>query len=406
MIGTTKVLTQDNISYSKTLLHENIPITGTLLTGTYSEPGVADSNIKEYAHGMFQSVFDYPFNSSSANHIFDLTFGVAATGDWGTYHAGEGHVGLTTGSSIDLALDNVNAKKNIYSEMSQYLVGFDESGSVRLFDSLASNQTGNTNQKLHSAVFLNFSRLVVKDEIQKGTFEMNWCRSDEYSLAAANSGEIIRITDSGSQDYVGPAGDYRILYAVTASSAVADNLAVGLLFRQAGVAVLELSASDNGFRDEASNLVTSDSEIVSGSAFDLSKYYATLQDQLTTFNFEAAVISGTINEICNGVRNRIAKISFKNTTEIQSAVYQCEAKGNEFNFSSNPTYKDVDTGAIVIRKDPNSNNLPSKKKPPFSYITSVGLVDEDNTLLAVAKLSRPEKKSAGKPFNINLRLDY
>ena len=55
---------------TRTLLHEAIPLTGTIVSGTY-----ANNNIKDYAHGMFQSVYDYPYLSSSANHIFDIAVG-------------------------------------------------------------------------------------------------------------------------------------------------------------------------------------------------------------------------------------------------------------------------------------------------------------------------------------------
>ena len=51
---------------TRNLLHEAIPITGSIVSGTY-----ATENIKEFSHGMFQSVYDYPFLSSSANHILD-----------------------------------------------------------------------------------------------------------------------------------------------------------------------------------------------------------------------------------------------------------------------------------------------------------------------------------------------
>jgi hypothetical protein len=37
-----------------------------------------DTNIKSYGHGMFSSVYDYPYLSSSANQIFDITVGVSA----------------------------------------------------------------------------------------------------------------------------------------------------------------------------------------------------------------------------------------------------------------------------------------------------------------------------------------
>ena len=66
-LGTDQVTT-------RTLLHEAIPLTGTIVSGTYSE-----NNIKNYAHGMFQSVYDYPYLSSSANYIFDITVGVGAS---------------------------------------------------------------------------------------------------------------------------------------------------------------------------------------------------------------------------------------------------------------------------------------------------------------------------------------
>ena len=39
-------------------------------TGSYIE-----ENIKNFSHGQFQSVYDYPYLSSSANHIFDLAVG-------------------------------------------------------------------------------------------------------------------------------------------------------------------------------------------------------------------------------------------------------------------------------------------------------------------------------------------
>ena len=74
MASTFKILNDDDIVSTRTLLHEAIPLTGTIISGsTYS-----DNNIKNYSHGMFQSVFDYPFLSSSANHIFDITVGVSA----------------------------------------------------------------------------------------------------------------------------------------------------------------------------------------------------------------------------------------------------------------------------------------------------------------------------------------
>ena len=65
----------NDVATTRTLLHESIPITGTIASGTYVGDSNAEPNIKDYSHGLFQSVYDYPYLSSSANHIFDLTVG-------------------------------------------------------------------------------------------------------------------------------------------------------------------------------------------------------------------------------------------------------------------------------------------------------------------------------------------
>ena len=71
MATTFKALKPDDKVLTRNILHEAIPITGTMVSSsTYS-----DNNIKNNSHGMFQSVFDYPYLSSSANHIFDITVG-------------------------------------------------------------------------------------------------------------------------------------------------------------------------------------------------------------------------------------------------------------------------------------------------------------------------------------------
>ena len=101
MAKTFKNLLGDDIVTTRTLLYEAIPITGTITSGTYS-----DNNIKTFSHGMFESVYDYPFLSSSANHIFDLTFGIS--------------------SVASSSANTQNAKKlNIYNQMAQVLMDYD-----------------------------------------------------------------------------------------------------------------------------------------------------------------------------------------------------------------------------------------------------------------------------------------
>ena len=121
MATTFKTLTNNDIISTRTLLHESIPLTGTIASGTYT-----DLNIKNFSHEMFQSVHDYPFLSSSANHIFDITYGYSSLLS-GTNGVG---IGLAAGGArVD------NAKKlQMYNSMAQVLVGHDATGSIRRFD--------------------------------------------------------------------------------------------------------------------------------------------------------------------------------------------------------------------------------------------------------------------------------
>ena len=117
MATTFKTFLNNDVISSRTLLNEAIPLTGTIVSGTYGTFG-SETNIKNYSHGMFQSVFDYPYLSSSANHIFDITCG---------YHA--------TSSLSSSTNPSQRAKKiNVYNEMAQVLAGFDENGAMRKVD--------------------------------------------------------------------------------------------------------------------------------------------------------------------------------------------------------------------------------------------------------------------------------
>jgi hypothetical protein len=72
------------------------------------------------------------------------------------------------------------------------------------------------------------------------------------------------------------------------------------------------------------------------------------------------------------------------------------ARNNEFNYSSNPS---LITGSGEIRHNVMINS-------PQSYVTTVGLYNDNNDLLAVAKLSRPLLKDFTKESLIRVKLDY
>jgi hypothetical protein len=342
--------TKDSV-VTRNLLHEAIPVTGTIVSGTY-----ADNNIKNYSHGMFQSVYDYPYLSSSANHIFDLTAGYPA---------------VSSLSKSDGTVTQQAKKINIYNQMAQVLAGFDANGAVRRFDEDGDLTDGD---KINEAYFINLTRLLSKDEVKKGSFTLTLGVNATYGSPFA---ETINITDaSGSNGYKvnSPAGDYGILFASDGTGnpmAVDDGTPVGLLYYQAGIAVLTASVFGS--------ILTTDAEMNASAA-----------------TVDAILSGSAISGNCDEFRHRFENLSFNNSTELNSTVYFCRANNTDFNYSSNPTY--LSSSKMVVKN--NSQDV------PVSYVTAVGLYSADNELLATAKLSEPLKKDPATEFTIRVRLDY
>ena len=69
----------------------------------------------------------------------------------------------------------------------------------------------------------------------------------------------------------------------------------------------------------------------------------------------------------------------------------------EFNYSENPSFISGSTGEVLY---------PSFINNPQTYITTIGLYNDTNELLAVAKLSRPLLKDFTKEALIRVKLDF
>ena len=82
---------------------------------------------------------------------------------------------------------------------------------------------------------------------------------------------------------------------------------------------------------------------------------------------------------------------------LSSTHYFCRVKNQEFNFSSNPTFFTGSDGLF---------SQPTFFKDPKTYITTVGLYNNSNELLAVAKLSQPVLKSYSREALIKVKLDF
>jgi hypothetical protein len=93
----------------------------------------------------------------------------------------------------------------------------------------------------------------------------------------------------------------------------------------------------------------------------------------------------------------IQPFSINSQESITSDFIFVRPRSSEFNYSENPSFISGSTGEVLFPEFINS---------PQTYITTVGLYNDTNQLLAVAKLSRPLPKDFTKEALIRVKLDF
>jgi hypothetical protein len=86
----------------------------------------------------------------------------------------------------------------------------------------------------------------------------------------------------------------------------------------------------------------------------------------------------------------------RRTENVSTQHFFVRATNREFNYSNNPTYVDAD-GFFVEG---------TFESDPQTYITTVGLLNDANELIAVAKTSQPIPKSFDKEVLIKVKLSF
>jgi len=92
-----------------------------------------------------------------------------------------------------------------------------------------------------------------------------------------------------------------------------------------------------------------------------------------------------------------ASFQARREEEISSTNYFVRVNNRDFNFSTNPTYATQSDGSLTQA---------TFFKDPKTFITQVGLYNDANELLAIAKLSKPILKSYSREAIIKVKLDF
>lgn len=115
-------------------------------------------------------------------------------------------------------------------------------------------------------------------------------------------------------------------------------------------------------------------------------------------------------------------LSFEGTNYVSTVTMLCHAPKGEFNYSNNPTYLEYgQTGSLTpitssnAYREHNTLRIKNIVESPFAdptgsfqkqtYISRVGIYDENRNLIAVAKMARPIRKREIDDFTVKLKLD-
>lgn len=289
---------------------------------------------------------------------------------------GSGSFNLDTGSILAFPT------KTIYTQYKNLLLGTADVEGEFSFKSGSSTTTAN------DIFVLNFSSYKMKDSIDQGVFEI--------TLTGSNGQFTFR---DDSPFLTQAANEYDLITgSINDSSAVAPAYqGIGRLYPSDGIVVFNASVINSlvglsNLSGIVGPISTCPSSYNSGSIIGI-----TINSQTVPTTANHAVFFWTI-------QNANATMKVRKTELVPARHYFVRGKNRDFNYSNNPTFVfDGTEDNIHARGTIRNEDFISD---PRTYITSIGLYNNSNELVAVAKLSRPALKSFDNEILLKVRLDF
>ena len=288
------------------------------------------------------------------------------------YAIAYGHKNASGSISLTNSDDSNLATKATYAQYRSILLDNDDNTFT-----FASSSTAGTHDSDEIYV-INVARARYKEKMDAG----NWSL-----VISGSSGTSTLIDDSGKKfsDSVGKAGRvFNVgsgsLNLGTENEATISSLydsngsGIGLFYPDQGLIVLNPTA--------VHDLIGT--SIDSGSTQGKSIYAGDDYEGQNQFLLHNAIAGG-------------GDFQARRTENVSTSHYFVRATNREFNFSNNPTFVTGSDGSFVES---------TFEKDPKTFITTVGLLNDANETIAVAKTSQPIPKSFDKEVLIKVKLDF
>ena len=274
---------------------------------------------------------------------------------------------LGSGSEGSTTTGTTNPTKAIYSQLRQVLLPaqttqFNFSGG------------GSTDYKVEDVFAISVTRARYREKVDPGNWELH----------LKSGSRSIRLIDDSNANKNPQLGNAKREFNV-----VSGSIANGTHTTAASTAAITRKGSYGLFYPEMGMIVLNPDSL---SAVSASGAGGVIQSVGTSASSNDYNHRNIFNSIKSG-----SYFASRREERKRSSFYFCRVPNFEFNHSQNPSYFTGSNAQLV-----NNDFI----KEPVTYITTVGLYNNKNELLAVAKLSQPFKKDPNTEALIKIRLDY
>lgn len=311
-------------------------------------------------------------SAASKTYYYDVWNGTSSTSE-AQFAVAYGHR-VGSGSSAQGTL-NDSPTRAVYSQYRLLL--------LNPGDTTFTFGNGESSDKIYA---LNFNRARIKDKLDPGNWELHLTNLSGSAVVnsvhtgsnvkALNTNFISLIDDSGQtqETNLTAAGRVYNIVSGTITGGVYNTSApkyYGLAYPDMGILVLNGNALDTSM---SFNTVTG-SNVAGDNAW---KLYTSIS---------GAMAFNSVNKAFQA----------RNEETITSTHFFVRVKNGEYNFSNNPTFVTGSVGEF---------SQATFIGDPKVYITTIGMYNDRQELLAVAKLSQPVQKSFSNEALIKVKLDF
>jgi hypothetical protein len=340
---------------------------------TSSQQTVVSASAFEPLNGLYYTdVYDAPTSSIDSDIYFSVAYG-------NYYGSGSSNFDedTTQGSLLFPTQIIYNQYRNLLLTPGDQFFSFAYNNNVGGLQSVTSST---------DIYVINFKGSKVKDQLDPGQFEIT-LSGDGNSITLIDDSQVNPNTgiQTGGQYYNLIKGSL-----ASGSGAVFEYNGFGSVYPSLGLVVLNPSAI-NGAIGTISGIAAVPVQLNDPDPSNWGGDFARMPNLLFKAISDGAAI--------NSMKARV-------TEYVPAKHFFVRVKNQEYNYSNNPSFVITSEDSPINAQDIGKIRFADFYTDPKVYVTSVGLYDSNNNLVAVAKLSQPTLKDFTNELLIRVRLDF